>query len=229
MSDKHAPRLASSVSSGYDRWASVYDHDANPLLALEEPQMRQAASDVRGLAVLDLGCGTGRHAIWLAAAGAKVTALDFSQGMLTQARGKSGTQGIEFLAHDLHHPLPFPSGTFDLVVSGLVLEHLQRLDGFFNEARRVLRSGGRAVVSAMHPAMFLRGSQARFTDPESGEVVQPGSVPHQLGEFIMAAVRAGFRLEGVDEFAPDADLAAHYPRAQKYVGWPMLLMLRLGA
>ena len=229
MFDKPASRVASSVSSGYVRLASVYDHDANPLLALEEPHMRQAVGGVSGLEVLDLGCGTGRHAIWMAAAGAMVTAVDFSEGMLAQARAKPGTESIKFLAHDVHHPLPFPGATFDLVVSGLVLEHLRRLDVFFVEARRVVRSSGRAVVSAMHPAMFLRGSQARFTDPESGEVVQPGSVPHQLGEFVMAAVNAGFRLQGVDEYAPDAELAARYPRAEKYVGWPMLLMLRLGA
>jgi malonyl-CoA O-methyltransferase len=81
----------------------------------------------------------------------------------------------------------------------------------------------------MHPAMFLRGSQARFTDPESGEVVQPGSVPHSLGDFVMAAVEAGFSLEGVGEYVPDDAFAARCPRAAKYVGWPMLVVLRLRA
>ena len=93
----------------------------------------------------------------------------------------------------------------------------------------MLRPGGRAVVSAMHPAMFLKGVQARFTDPASGEKVQPGSVAHSIGDFVMAAVRAGFALEGVDERAPDADFAARYPRAEKYVDWPMLVVLRLRA
>jgi malonyl-CoA O-methyltransferase len=81
----------------------------------------------------------------------------------------------------------------------------------------------------MHPAMFLRGAWARFTDPDSGEVVSPGSVPHPLGAFVMAAARAGFRPDGIDEYAPDAALAARCPRAEKYVGWPMLVVLRLGA
>ena len=218
-----------AIRAGYDRWAGVYDHDGNPLPALEEPLVRQAIGDVRGRAVLDLGCGTGRHALWLAAAGATVTAVDFSEGMLAQARRKPDAAAVRFLAHDLHEPLPFPDGAFDLVVSGLVLEHLRDLARFFGESRRVLRPGGRAVMSAMHPAMFLRGSQARFTDPDSGRVVQPGSFPHQLGAFVMAALRAGFRLEGIDECAPDAPFAARYPRAEKYVGWPMLLLLRMQA
>lgn len=223
------PDALSSVRAGYDRWAALYDHDGNPLQALEGPAVRAAVGDPNGLAALDLGCGTGRHALWLAAGGARVTAVDFSEGMLAEARRKPGAEAVRFLTHDLHARLPFPDGPFDLVVSGLVLEHLRELAPFFAEARRALRPGGRAVISAMHPAMFLRGAQARFTDPDSGEVVQPGSLPHTVGEMVMAAVRAGFGLADVAEFAPDADLAARHPRAAKYVGWPMLVVLRLAA
>ncbi len=219
----------SAVRAGYDRWALVYDHDANPLPALEEPIVHEAIGSVAGLTVLDLGCGTGRHALRLAADGAEVTAVDFSEGMLAEARRKPGAEFVRFLVHDLHEPLPLPAGSFDLVVSGLVLEHLRDLGGFFREARRMLGPGGRAVVSAMHPAMFLRGSQARFTDPESGQIVQPGSLPHSFGDSVMAAVRAGFRIDQIGEHAPDAAFAARYPRAEKYIGWPMLVVLGLVA
>lgn len=216
-----------TVRAGYDRWARVYDHDANPLPALEDPHVRAAVGDVRGRTVLDLGCGTGRHTAWLAAAGARVTAVDFSQGMLAEARAKTRGADVSFIAHDLHQPLPFAGRSFDLTVSGLVLEHLHDLKGFFAEAHRVLRTEGHAVISAMHPAMFLRGSQARFTDPESGKVVQPGSLPHSLGDFVMAAVSAGLVFERIGEYAPDAAFAARYPRAEKYVGWPMLVVLHM--
>jgi malonyl-CoA O-methyltransferase len=217
------------VRRGYDRWAAVYDHDANPLQALEDPLVRDAVGEVRDLDVLDMGCGTGRHTAWLAAAGARVTAVDFSEGMLAQARRATTGRDVRFIVHDLHRPLPLRDSSFDLVVSGLVLEHLRDLPTFFREARRVLRPQARAVVSAMHPAMFLRGAQARFTDPDSGEVVQPGSLPHQVSDFVLAALRAGFDLEDVGEHAPDAAFAQRWPRAEKYVGWPMLVLLRLRA
>jgi len=218
----------SEIRAGYDRWSAVYDHDANPLIGLEEPVVHDALGDVRGRAALDLGCGTGRHALWLAAHGAAVTAVDFSEGMLAAARRKPGAEAIRFLVHDLTTPLPLSDGVFDVVVSGLLLEHLPDLGGFFREARRVLRAGGRAVFSAMHPAMFLRGTQARFTDPESQEVIQPGSYPHQIADFVTAALGAGLRIDGLDERSADAALAARFPRAEKYVGWPMLVVLTLG-
>ena len=219
--------VLATVRHGYDRWAVVYDHDANPLPALEEPVVRQAIGDPAGLNALDLGCGTGRHALWLATAGAKVTALDFSEGMLDEARRKRGAEQVRFVRHDIHTALPFEDGEFDLVVSGLVLEHLRELGAFFTEVKRVLKSGGRAVVSAMHPAMFLRGSQARFTDPTTGELIQPGSVPHSISEFVMAAIRAELQLVRLEEHSPDLEFAARYPRAEKYVGWPMLVVMQL--
>jgi malonyl-CoA O-methyltransferase len=219
----------SAVRNGYDRWAAVYDHDANPLPALEEPFVRRAIGDVRGLNVLDLGCGTGRHSLPLAAGGAIVSAVDFSEGMLEEARRKPGADRVRWLSHDLHTSLPLNGGEFDLVVSGLVLEHLGELDGFFSEIKRILKPGGRAVISAMHPAMFLRGSMARFTDPLSGEVVQPGSIAHSIGDFLTAALRANLRLTQIEEISPDAEFAARFPRAEKYIGWPMLVVMRFSA
>jgi malonyl-CoA O-methyltransferase len=218
-----------AIRVGYDRWSEIYDEEANPLIGLEEPVVREALGDVAGLAVLDLGCGTGRHTLWMANAGASVTAIDFSEGMMERARAKPGAEKVRFLVHDLHQRLPFADRSFDRVVSGLVLEHLHDMASFFSEAHRVLKPGGRAVVSGMHPAMFLRDVRARFRDPATGEKVEPGSLEHTIGDVVMAAVRAGFTLTGVDERAADAELALRYPRAAKYIGWPMLVVLLLGA
>ncbi|UCC86590.1 MAG: class I SAM-dependent methyltransferase [Anaerolineales bacterium] len=218
---------SSAIRDGYNRWSLVYDHDANPLPALEEPFLREQLGTVRGAAVLDLGCGTGRHSLWLASEGAVVTAVDFSEGMLAQACRKPGADAVRFVVHDLEDSLPFADGFFDRVVSGLVLEHIQDLDHFFFEVRRVLCPGGRAVLSAMHPAMFLRGAQARFTDPDSGQIVQPGSYPHQISDFVMAALRNNLSLLGLSEHSANAEFASHYPRSEKYIGWPMLVVLGL--
>ncbi len=227
MPPANKPDSISSIREGYDRWAAVYDHDRNPLTALEEPHLQRAAGEVSGFLVLDLGCGTGRHAVWLAAAGAEVTAVDFSTRMLDIARRKPGAKQVAFLRCDLRDPLPLRRGWFDLVISSLVLEHLRDLPRFFAEIHRVLRTGGRAVVTAMHPAMFTRGCQAKFTDPSSGEAVRPGSFDHQLEDVTRAVEQVGMRLEDIGEYAPDARFAAAYPRAAKYVDYPMLVILQM--
>lgn len=216
-----------STREGYDRWAAVYDTDGNPLIAMEEPEVDRLVGDITGRTVLDVGCGTGRHALRFAAAGADVTAIDFSEEMLRKAQAKPEAVGVQFVVHDLAEPLPFPTASFDRVVCGLVVDHIADLAGLFAELRRVCAAGGRVIVSVMHPAMMLRGTQARFHDPDTGKEVRPASVANQISDYVAATVAAGLRIEHISEHAVDADLAERFPRAEKYMDWPMLFLLGL--
>mgnify|MGYP006865155582 CR=1 FL=1 len=65
-----------------------------------------------------------------------------------------------------------------------------------------------------------------FTDTETGQKVKPGSLTHSISDMVTAALRAGLALDLMIEDAPDAGFARRYPRAEKYVDWPMLLLLR---
>jgi malonyl-CoA O-methyltransferase len=221
MSD--GPRVL-PTREGYELWASTYDTDGNPLIALEEPEVDRALGEVAGLDVLDAGCGTGRHALRLAHAGARVVAVDFSEAMLDRARAKPGAERVRFAAHDLTKPLPFADRSFDRVLSALVLEHIPDVRAFFAELGRVTRPEGRVVVTAMHPAMFLKDVSARFRDEFGGEV-RPRSYRAQLSDYVMGALDAGLMIERLSEHAVDEQLAARVPRAAKYLGWPMLLVM----
>jgi malonyl-CoA O-methyltransferase len=217
-----------SAQDGYDLWASIYDDEDNPLVALETRQLGPQLANVRGLDVADIGCGTGRIALALAAAGARVTALDFSEAMLEKARQKPGAAAVTFIRHDLETtPLPLAPTACDLVTCCLVLDHIANLAGLFGEMQRICRPTGRIHVSIMHPAMMLRGIQARFTDPTTGREVRPASVANQISDYVMAATRAGLVFDEMSEHAVDEALAARCPRAQKYLGWPLLLLMRL--
>jgi malonyl-CoA O-methyltransferase len=213
--------------AGYDRWAELYDGEDNPLVLLEERYIGSLVGDIAGLALADIGCGTGRHALRWAASGARVTAVDFSEAMLRHARAKAGADAVTFVHHDLAERLPLKSAAFDRVCCCLVLDHIAELNGFFRELRRLCRPGGCVIISVMHPAMSLRGVQARFIDPGTGRRISLASHPHQMSDYLMAAVRAGLHLEHVSEHAADAALAARSPRARKYLVCPMLLMMKL--
>jgi len=213
--------------AGYDHWAEVYDGEDNPLVLLEERHIGPLVGDLAGLAVADIGCGTGRHALRWAAAGARVTAVDFSEAMLRRARAKPGAAAVTFVHHDLAEPFPLESAAFDRVCCCLVLDHIADLAGFFRELHRLCRPAGCVIISVMHPAMSLRGVQARFIDPASGRRISPAGHAHRMSDYLMAAARADLTLQHVSEHAADADLAVRSPRAAKYLGWPMLLLLKL--
>jgi len=217
------------TQAGYDRWSQLYDADDNPLVTIEEPVMRRLIGNVAGLHALDVGCGTGRHTAYLAAAGATVTAIDFSQGMLDQAKAKAACRGVTFQTHDLARPMPFAEASFDRIVCGLVLDHIRDPGLLFREMRRVCRHAGWAAVSVMHPAMSLIGVQARFTDPVTDDKVHCGSEENTTSDYVMAIVRAGWQVQEMIERSVDEQLIRLRPRAQKYANWPMLMAFHLKA
>jgi malonyl-CoA O-methyltransferase len=220
-------KLVLPTDEGYDRWSVLYDVEDNPLIALDSEIVPKHLGDIRGLHVLDLGCGTGRQTLRMTQAGAHVTGIDFSEGMLHRARAKAGAAGIPFVKHDMEHPLPFADAAFDRVVSCLVLEHIRGLDEFFAEARRVCKPEGLIVLSAMHPAMMLRGVEAHFHDPDTGQEIWPAGAKNEISGFVMAASRAGLKFTHMSEHVIDERLAERSPRARKHLGWPLLLMMCL--
>ena len=215
------------VQSGYDRWAEVYDDELNPLVLLEDRVVRKWTDIPAGARVADVGCGTGRHTIRLAEAGARVDAFDSSPGMLTKIREKLPGGEVQIHQHTLPTPLPAADATYDLALLALVADHLADLEGTFRELRRVIRPGGTVIFTVLHPAMNLRGITARFTDPASGGEVRVAAFEHTYADYVMGVLRAGLAIDEIIELKADEALAARAPRARKYVGWPMLLAMRL--
>jgi 2-polyprenyl-3-methyl-5-hydroxy-6-metoxy-1,4-benzoquinol methylase len=215
---------------GYDQWADSYDADAvaNWLIALDEAAVQQRISDVVGIDLLDVGGGTGRHAIRLARAGARVTVIDFSEEMMAKARAKPGADEVHFLTHDVLTPFPFAEGSFDCVLCALVLEHIPvpALPEFFRELGRMARGNAQILVTAMHPARFLRGRSANFRD-EAGTEIRPLSHVGTLSDYVMAAVSAGLKIDALAEQPVDEELVRRFPRAAQSLGWPALFVMTL--
>src|SRR4029077_14817891 len=90
--------------------------------------------------------------------------------------------------------LPFRSGTFDLIVMGLVAEHLPDLSSVIRESARVTRPGGRLDLSALHPDRTAEGQRARCIDPEAG-LRRPISTVHRTkAEYRESIEPEGWRL-----------------------------------
>ncbi|MDQ6944106.1 MAG: class I SAM-dependent methyltransferase [Candidatus Eremiobacteraeota bacterium] len=120
--------------------------------AYERPAVREVLGDVYGLDVLDAGAAAGEHSAWLATQGARVVALDASEAMVDLARARLGGAATVLRA-DLAQPLPLSSASFDVVLSSLTLHYLEDWLPALREFARVLRPGGRLVLSTHHPAL----------------------------------------------------------------------------
>ena len=100
-----------------------------------------------GLRVLDIGTGPGFYAIILAARGYRVTAVDFSEQMLAEARRNAGplAERIDFRQMDAH-ALDFPDGCFDVIVTRNLTWNLTDPLRAYRDWMRVLRPGGSMLV-----------------------------------------------------------------------------------
>jgi SAM-dependent methyltransferase len=197
------PRL--DVRTGYARWSETYDTAPNPLIRAEEPVVREMIDRSPPGAALDAACGTGRHAAYLRARGHRVTGIDASAEMLEKARAR--VPDADLRIGDLK-ALPVETASVDLAVCALALTHSREIAPAIGELGRVLRPGGRLVVSDLHPAMVLLGGTGLFigADGLAGNVA---SFHHPHGRYIEAFRRAGLEVQScVEPAIEEEDIGA---------------------
>ncbi|MGE5328531.1 MAG: class I SAM-dependent methyltransferase [Deltaproteobacteria bacterium] len=101
--------------------------------------------DCKSLAVLDAGCGTGLVCKYLKEKGIKdITGIDNFEYPLSRA--KELVTECNFIKADLNEQLELPDGSFDLIISNEVIEHLEHPEIFFEESRRILKTGGSLIL-----------------------------------------------------------------------------------
>lgn len=205
-----------SIAQAYNQWATSYDTVANRTRDLEARALRESLPPAALGNVLELGCGTGKNTVWLAEKAARLTAVDFSAGMLRHAQAKlAGHQPpVTFVPADITRPWLFVSAPLDLITCSLILEHIQDLDSIFAQARQALRPGGLFYIGELHPFKQYLGSKARFDTP--GGAVELETYGHHLSDFTEGARRHGLRCQQLREWF-DADDQAAPPRIVSFV------------
>jgi SAM-dependent methyltransferase len=109
-----------------------------------------------GERVLDLGCGAGRFLTALRDAGAEPAGAEIAEAAARRARAT----GLEVRLLEPDGTLPFGHGEFDLVWCSEVLEHVPDALGLLQETRRVLRRGGRALLTVPYHGRFQAAALA---------------------------------------------------------------------
>jgi SAM-dependent methyltransferase len=215
--------------TGYRSWSESYDEPGNQIIALEEPAVRSLVEPLAPGRALDAACGTGRHAGYLVELGHEVLGVDFTPEMLELAA--ANVPEASFVKADLRE-LPVEDQHFDLVVCGLALAHLADLDAGSAELARVLKPGGRLVVSVIHPFQAHLGWHALFADTH-GHRAFIREHAHTHADYMSAFGSAGMRVRACLE----PELAAEHVRGKRravrhipdatmaaYVGLPGVLV-----
>ena len=235
-----ADRADTPRAAPYDAIAEGYT-ELNATSLLNEyynrPALVELAGDVTGRRILDVGCGSGPILADLRDRGAMVTGVDASAGMLEQARARLGT-GVDLHVADLAEPLPFDDDSFDDVVASQVLHYLKDWGPTLAELHRVLRPGGRLIVSEEHPtALFLSdrlsgGDREYFGVHErteewtlGGRTAELTFWDRPLHAMTDAFAAAGFRIATLSEPAPAPEAFERFPEIGKHASGRFLAFL----
>jgi SAM-dependent methyltransferase len=215
--DHQAGSLPRQAPDHYDGFAESYStaNESGLFNAhYARPAMLKLAGDVHGRRMLDAGCGSGPLFEALRARGAIMTGFDASPAMVELARKRLG-EDADLQVADIGLPLPFADGAFDDVVASLVLHYLQDWTAALAELRRVLKPGGRLLLSVNHPRILENSDpkadyfsvtqysdEYTFGDGQSAILTFWHRPLHAMSD---AFTEAGFRIAVISEppFSPD--------------------------
>lgn len=202
------------IQDAYTRWAATYDSDRNLTRDLDRLATERTLLNGQYRNILELGCGTGKNTALLHRVGRQILALDFSTGMLREAKTKVSADHVLFVRADLTKPWPAKTGSFELVVCNLVLEHIEDLNPIFSQASEALMTGGQFFVSELHPFRQYQGTQANFRTQQ--ETVSIEAFMHHVSDFTESARANGLAVETIKEWWHEEDVNK-FPRLVSFL------------
>ncbi|WP_404287288.1 class I SAM-dependent methyltransferase [Glutamicibacter arilaitensis] len=215
-----------SAAAAYDQIADGYTAENDTSLLNEyynRPAIRALLGEVKGHHVLDAGCGSGPNIVDLLELGATVVGIDGSAAMLEIARDRLGVEA-DLRVADLAAPLPFEDETFDDVLCSLSLHYLKDWQDTLAQIKRVLKPGGRLILSVEHPfatwfGQREAGVKTNYFETRSrtenwemgGQETELTFWDRSLSAMVKAFLEAGFRLTHLEEPAPSPEAIDKFP------------------
>jgi SAM-dependent methyltransferase len=218
---------------------SIHGLDGAP----EWPTLRNLLPDLRGLRVLDLGCGFGWFCRFARQQGAaSVLGVDVSERMLARAAAETNDDAISYLRANLEQ-LDLAPGGFDFAYSSLALHYVENLAGLLARLQAALVAGAAFVFSAEHPVYTAPADPRWLTDtsgrktwpvdryldegPRSTDWLAAGVIKQHrtIATYFTLLREAGFAVTHIDEWGPSCQQVAAQPElAAERERPPFLLM-----
>lgn len=214
----------------------------SPNQVMEEPAVRAEIGPVKGLRILDLGCGDGGFGRWLVDEGAShYQGVDSSAAMVARATRTLVGYPAQ-IRHAKIEDFVTATGSVDLIISRLALHYIEPLQELLQRCRTWLAPGGRLLITVVHPVITSHDARASSEERRTNWVVdnyfdttaRPQTwmgaevvFHHRTVEQYFSALRtAGFAVTALRECAPtrgafDAN-DAEYARRRRI---PLFLLL----
>jgi 2-polyprenyl-3-methyl-5-hydroxy-6-metoxy-1,4-benzoquinol methylase len=159
----------------FENYAKSYDNEVFTQGTLGECDFIETElNGNKKLHILDVGCGTGRHAIELTKRGYRVTGIDYSENQLQHARQKAAELhlGIDFLHHDARD-LPF-NAQFDVAImlceGGFPLMETDEMNyAILQNVSKSLKNNAKLIFTTLNGLFPLYHSVQQFCDDAKGE------------------------------------------------------------
>lgn len=220
-----APRVRTTAwESVARRWHKGLAERADSYHAsVVAPNLLRVLKPVKGMHVIDIGCGDGFITHEMAAYGAEVVGTDISPEMVKLAQ-KASAPNERYVTAPAEKLSFAKDASFDAATIVLALQNIEHLDTALAEAARVLCAGGRLLIVLNHPAFRIpkrsswgwddAGVQYRRLDSYMSEAreridMEPGkggtgahtySFHRPLQVYVKALAKAGFVIDGLEEW-----------------------------
>ena len=197
------------------------------------PAVFELLGDISSEEVLDSGCGSGDFTAELTqkVGNGKIVGTDFPEAVELCKRKYASSPNLSFVPHDLTAAMPFQEGSFDKVVSKMVLQYVENIRTFARESHRVLKEGGELVIATDHPfhTQFYYAQQVSgkpnptypglhdyFNHGSQTKVSLWGKVPltwypKTMSDYMLPFVQDGYTLSDMKEI-PEEQNGANVPR-----------------
>lgn len=154
----------------FDSYMNLRD-GANFNDLLEQPAMRALLPDLRGMDILDIGCGFGANCLEFSYKANSVTGIDISQRMLETAEKINCGGNIKYMKLSMEDLSCLPSGSYDLVYSSLAFHYAIDFDRLIASCFRILKKGGTLLFSQENPITTAsKNTDNRYVKDEEGNV-----------------------------------------------------------
>jgi len=195
-SGKKEPAVLSPLE-GYNRWASSYGDESNPIKNASDQFIEKWMTDLHGKTFLDAGCGHGKFCVAAQQQGAAfVQGIDLSPEMVGVA--KQQCPSGEFICRDLSTVKLRPA-YFDVIVCGLVLGHIEQLEAPLENLLNALRPQGVLLITDFHPFLTLQHARRTFRDKASGQVYEIRHHLHLFESYFSCFTRHGLVVDVLKE------------------------------